>query len=174
MSSIPNGIGIQILHVHSNAPVCPFVGNSYLSLVPGRGNIAQVFVSPTRMEKDRLRIFLHVVCDSWPASRNFEITPIVVRYHVLNVRGRLPAPQAIQTNTLPSRSLLPVCLPQIPNSLNSAGEFSVNLRYRGDYQWRGEQQTRKDKNEQPKYLHLKRKLQTDDFPRPFGLSPQSA
>ena len=60
--------------------------------VDGRDEVAQVHILSLRMGVNRLALFLHVVGDSWPATRDLEITPSVSRHLVGGVGGRLPAP----------------------------------------------------------------------------------
>ena len=125
-------VGIQVLRGHSDAAAGPLAGDGDLPLVPGRGDAAQVLVLPARMGIDRLAVLLHVVGDSRPAAGNLEIAPLVGGHHVRDFPGRLPAPQAIQANSLAGRGLLPVGLVQIPNSLDSTGELRVGLYGRND------------------------------------------
>src|SRR5438270_6799221 len=72
-------IRIQVLHREPNTPPGPFVGHPNCPLVPRRRDVAETLVFPARMRVNGLKIFLHVIGDSRPATGNFEVAPFGAR-----------------------------------------------------------------------------------------------
>ena len=95
-----------------------------LALVPGRGQVAELRVFPAWMGVDRLAIVLHVVVDSRPAARHFEIAPAAGR-HRIGLLGRLPPPQAVDANPLAGGRRLAVRLLQVPDGPDAVGQRGV-------------------------------------------------
>ncbi len=72
------GAGVEIFQAEHDAAARPITGDADFSLIPGRGDCAEVQILPARMGEDRLAVVLHVVGDSGPAARHLEIAPTAV------------------------------------------------------------------------------------------------
>src|SRR5262245_15897747 len=94
--------------------------------MPRRRNVPQVRVFPTRMNMQRLAVFLDVVVAAWPESRDLEKAPTVSGNRIGGLLGRLPAPQTVEANALARRRLFMKCLVEIPNCLDAGGQRRID------------------------------------------------
>src|SRR4051794_9964958 len=74
---VNDGQGVQVFSLDSDASSRPVGRDGDLALVPCRGELTQAGVLPRWVDKDGLRVLLHVVSGAWPAAGHFEVPPSV-------------------------------------------------------------------------------------------------
>ena len=103
-------IRVDTLRGEHDPAVIPFLWDGDLALVPGGPDSIQSLAPPTRVGENRLAILLHVVADPRPATRDQKIAPVAGRHLGCLLTGRLPAPKAVDADSLAGLGGLVLCL----------------------------------------------------------------
>jgi len=149
-----HGAGTEVLHGEGDAAACPLAGNADFPLVPGRGDLAQPHAFPAWMRVDRLAIVLHVVADSRPAARDFEIAP-AAGWHAIGLLGRLPLPEAVDGDSLARGRRFAVRFGQIPYRADPGGQRRLVRARRRPHPLAGSQQPDRANQTAPHACHRK-------------------
>src|SRR5262245_22706855 len=75
------------------------------------------------MRDERLTILLHVVRDSRPAARDFEIAPTLARQRFGNRCRRLPAPKSVEANAFSRAGRFVERLGDVPIHVDAIGQL---------------------------------------------------
>jgi len=125
-----HGIRIEVFDLQSDAASGPLSWDGQFPMVPRGEDCSERARFPGGVGVDRLTVFLHVVGDAGPASRDFEVPPVAIGNPVIVRIGRLPLPKTIETNPLAGGGGFAMRFVHLPDRLDTFGKCHGGLGVR--------------------------------------------